>query len=86
MVHREVTDVLKQTKMDSGCGSVGSTVASDSRGPWFETSNQQKIILNVYCQLRIGKTKIKKTRPGMVHLKKDWSLETRLEKYLLHYA
>ena len=34
-----------------GCGSVGRVVASDYRGPWFESSHQQKFILNVYCQL-----------------------------------
>ena len=37
--------------MDSGCGSVGRAVASNSRGLRFESSHQQKIILNVYCQL-----------------------------------
>ena len=36
----------------SGCGSVGRAVASDTRGPWFESSHWQKFILNiVYCQL-----------------------------------
>ena len=38
--------------MGSGCGSDGREVASDIRGPWFESSHSQ--LLNrtfVYCQL-----------------------------------
>ena len=35
----------------SGCGSVGRAVASNSRGPWFESNHRQKCILNIYCQL-----------------------------------
>jgi len=35
----------------SGGGSVGRAVASNSRGPRFESSHQQKFILNIYCQL-----------------------------------
>ena len=35
----------------SGCGSVGRVVSSKSRGPWFESSHWQKIILNIFCQL-----------------------------------
>ena len=38
-------------KNGSGGGSVGRAVVSDSRGPRFESSHQQKIILNIYCQL-----------------------------------
>ena len=34
-----------------GCGTVGIAVASDSRGPWFESSHRQNFILNIYCQL-----------------------------------
>ena len=37
--------------MGSGCDSVGRAVASDSRGPRFESSHQQEFILNIYCQL-----------------------------------
>ena len=47
----------------SGCGSVGRAVASNSRGPRFESSLWQTFILNIYCQLCIEKTKIKKKRP-----------------------
>ena len=71
-----------QATVGSGCGSVGRTVASDTRDPRFESSHRQKF---VNCQLCIEKTKIKKKRPGMAHLKKtiwatvvaqlaDWSL------------
>ena len=28
----------------SGCGSVGRAVASDTRGPWFESSHQQNLL------------------------------------------
>ena len=35
----------------SGGGSVGRAVASNSRGPRFESSHRQKFILNIYCQL-----------------------------------
>ena len=37
--------------MGSGCGSVGRTVAFDSRGPWFESSHWLKFIITIYCQL-----------------------------------
>ena len=32
-------------------GSVGRAVVSKSRGPWFESSHQQKFMRNIYCQL-----------------------------------
>ena len=35
----------------SGGGSVGRAVASDFRGPPFESSHLQRFILNFYCQL-----------------------------------
>ena len=35
----------------SGCGSVGRVVDSESRGPQFESSHRQKIMLNIPCQL-----------------------------------
>ena len=34
----------KITYIGSGCGSVGRAVASDTRGPRFESSHQQKFI------------------------------------------
>ena len=65
-----------QRKNASGCGSVGRAVASDTRGPQFESSHRQKNYLYrtfVYCQLCFEKTKIEKKRPGMAHffLKKN---------------
>ena len=46
----------------SGCGSVGRAVASDTRGPRFESSLRQKFKLNIVnC---IKKTKIKKKEAG----------------------
>ena len=29
--------------LGSGCGSVGRAVASDTRGPWFESSHGQNL-------------------------------------------
>ena len=45
---------IKNIKLGSGCGSVGRVVASDTRGPQFESSHRQKIIyiLNI-CLLSI---------------------------------
>ena len=55
-----------------GCGSVGRGVASDTRGPLFESSHRwifiKEHLFNVNC---IENMKIKKKRPGMVHLKKS---------------
>ena len=74
--------------MGSGCDSVGRAVASDTRGPRFESSHRQKIIFLyytfVYRQLCIENTKIKKKRPGMAHflkkLKKSTESVWRLDK------
>ena len=44
-------DKLKDLPLGSGCGSVGREVTSNSRGLRFESSNRQKFILNIYCQL-----------------------------------
>ena len=29
---------------EGGCGSVGRAVASDTRGPWFESSTRQLLL------------------------------------------
>ena len=42
---------VASNNMGSGCGSVGRAGTSDSTGPRFESYHQQKIILNIYCQL-----------------------------------
>ena len=36
--------VKKYFELGSGCGSVGRAVASNTRGPWFESSHRQKFI------------------------------------------
>ena len=46
-------------------GSGAVAVASDTRGPWFESSHQQDFIMNINAVNFIEKTKIKKQRPGM---------------------
>ena len=38
----------KQLLVGSGCGSVGRVVASDTKGPQFESSYRQKFIFNIY--------------------------------------
>ena len=51
-------------KWGIGCGSIGRAVASDTRGPPFESSHQQNFIQPVFTD---KKTKIKKKRPAMAH-------------------
>ena len=80
--------IQSYAQVGSGCSSVGKAVASDTRGLRFESSYRQKLIYFywtfVYYELCIGKTKIKKKRPGMAHffLKKLCSSTTcrRLNK------
>ena len=55
-----------------GFVSVGRAVASDTRGLWFKSSNRRKSywkLLTVHCK---EKPQIKKMRPGMAHLKKQY--------------
>ena len=76
----------------SGCGSVGRAVASDTRGPRFESNHRQKFInieqllYTVNCVLK--RRKIKKKRPGMAHFfkKKTFLLKGGgpLIRYILH--
>ena len=67
--------MLTVEKRGSGCGSVGRAVASDTRGPRFESSHRQKFInieqllYTVNCVMK--RQKIKKKRPGMAHFKKN---------------
>ena len=66
----------------SGCGSVGRAVASNSRGPPFESSHRQEFIYWTFTVNRIEKTKVKKKRPGMAHLKKiDYDFDTSGQSY-----
>ena len=61
---------LKNFTPGSGCGSVGRAVASNTRGPRFESSHQQIYIEHLFTINCIEKTKINKKRPGMAHFKK----------------
>ena len=56
--------------MGSGCVSVGRAVASDTRGPRFESVIDKLYIEHLFIVNFIEKTKIKKKRPEMAHLKK----------------
>ena len=38
-------------RIKCGCGSVSGAADSNSRGPLFESSHWQQLILNIYCQL-----------------------------------
>ena len=52
--------------------SVGRAVASNFRGPRFESSHWQKYIFNIYC---IEKTKIKKKMPRMANFFKIFNFQ-----------
>ena len=47
----------------SGCSTADSAVASDTRGPGFESDHQPTFIEHNYCLLFVEKTKINKKRP-----------------------
>ena len=62
----------KSSKLNCGqclCGSVGRAVTFDPRGPWFESSHWQKIIVNIFTVNCFEKTKKRKKWPGMTHQK-----------------
>ena len=79
------------------CGSVGRVVASNSRGPLFESSHWQKIILNIYYQLhwkdenkekRAENSPFKKTKclPWLGEVSQNnWSPVVLAWVQLLHY-
>ena len=50
--------------MGSVCGSVGRVVASNSRGPQFESSHQKTFILNIYLLSTVLKRRKKKSKRG----------------------
>ena len=67
----------KQTNLPlgSGCGSVGIAVASNTRGPRFESSHRQTFIFNICLLWTVLKSrKLRKNRPGMAHLKSKLNL------------
>ena len=43
----EKTEINKK-RLGSGCGSVGRAVASDTRGPWFESGHRQDFVMNLF--------------------------------------
>ena len=53
------------------CGSVGKAVASNPRGPLFESCHWQSLHWSLFTANCIKKTKIKKNRSGMAHFKKQ---------------
>ena len=50
-----------------GCGTVGSAVASDTRGPGFESSHRQ-LLLNIYLLLTVCRKDENKEKYGELHL------------------
>ena len=44
--------IVQIVQMGSGCGAVGRAVASDTRGPGFESSHRQ-LLLNIYLLLTV---------------------------------
>ena len=53
--------------MESGCDTVDSMVASDTKGSWFKSSHQQLLLNNYIGLTDCRKDKIKKKSPGMAH-------------------
>ena len=63
---KKLRQKVQQFKVGSCRGSVGGMVASDARGPRFESSHRQTFILDIYlftvnC---VEKKKMKKTEAG----------------------
>ena len=55
--------------MDSGCGSVGEAVSSNTRCPQFESSHWQNFIQTMHLLLSNGLKDGKKKRLWMARLK-----------------
>ena len=53
--------------LGSDCGSVGRAVASDTRGPLFESSHQQNFIMNLQCANCWKDENKEKRGRGMAH-------------------
>ena len=71
--HNQILAWRNYDMRGSGGGSVGRAVASDVRGPRFESSHRQTFLSDIYLFTinYIEKTKNKeKKRPRMAHLKK----------------
>ena len=63
--------------LGSGCGSVGRVVASNTRGPRFESSNRQDFIMNIFTVNCWKVEKKRKKRPGMAQWKNKRKCESR---------
>ena len=78
-IHNVLCQSKNDTKLGSGCDSVGKAVASDTRGPQFESSHWQKFIyiLNI-CLLSTmywkDENKEKEAGDGPLFLKNDTRL------------
>ena len=68
--------------IQNGCGSVGRVVASDSRGPWFESNYRQKFYwtFTVSC---VEKTTIKHKDAGNRPIFKISNLGRRLDSQVV---
>ena len=56
--------IIKTNNCGSGCATVGRAVASDTRGPGFESSHRQ-LLLNIYLLLTVcGKDENKEKEAG----------------------
>ena len=73
-VKKHTKNVFLSNRLDwSGCGAVGRAVASNIRGPRFESSHWQ-LLLNIYLLLTVcRKDENKEKRPGMAHFFKKKS-------------
>ena len=78
MKKRRCLGPKNQRAVCRGCDSVGRAVASDTRGPRFESSHGQNFIHEFIINC-IEKTKI---RPGMAHLKNQSDLNNGLPLYV----
>ena len=63
-----MTFYWNKTIWGSGCGLVGRAVASDARGPRFESSHRRNLMMNMFS-VNCWKVENKdKKRPGMAQL------------------
>ena len=83
---------IKWFKPDSGCGSVGRAVASNSRGRRFKSIHWQSLLYREFTVNCIEKTKIKTKEAANVQSFKKYlnpminSLVTQLEKHGLIFS
>ena len=75
---------VNTNQLGSGCGAVGRAVASNTRGPGFESSHWQ-LLSNIYLLLTVCRKdeNKEKKRPRMAHLKKTNQLNRVLKFHLI---